>query len=92
MREIWLNVWGNVCALISGEGVVHGKYGDLINANEERWHHATSCPKHRPKHPHGDHAPQQGRPSALFPDRSAAWELRAAHPREASHPDHHFRI
>ena len=44
MPEIWLNVWGNVCALISGEGVVHGEYGDLINANEERWHRATSCP------------------------------------------------
>ena len=23
---------------------VHGEYGDLINANEERWHRATSCP------------------------------------------------
>jgi hypothetical protein len=44
MPEIWLNVWGKVCALISGEGVVHGEYGDLINANEERWHRATSCP------------------------------------------------
>lgn len=44
MPEIWLNVWGNVCALISGEGVVHGEYGDLINADEERWHRATSCP------------------------------------------------
>ena len=44
MPEIWLNVWGNVCALISGEGVVQGEYGDLINANEERWHRATSCP------------------------------------------------
>ena len=29
--------------LLSGEGVVHGEYGDLINANEERWHRATSC-------------------------------------------------
>src|ERR1700755_2019811 len=44
MQEVWLDVWGNVCALISGEGVVHGEYGDLINANEERWHRATSCP------------------------------------------------
>ncbi len=44
MPEIWLNVFGNVCALISGVGVVHGEYGDLINANEERWHRATSCP------------------------------------------------
>ena len=44
MQEVWLNVYGNVCALISGVGVVHGEYGDLINANEERWHRATSCP------------------------------------------------
>src|SRR6185503_12453767 len=27
MQEVWLNVWGNVCALISGVGVVHGEYG-----------------------------------------------------------------
>lgn len=39
-----LNVYGNVCALISGVGVVHGEYGGLINANEERWPRATSCP------------------------------------------------
>jgi len=44
MQEVWLDVYGNVCALISGEGVVRGEYGDLINANEERWHRATSCP------------------------------------------------
>lgn len=44
MPEVWLNVYGQVCALISGIGVVHGQYGDLINANEERWHRATSCP------------------------------------------------
>jgi hypothetical protein len=44
MQEVWLNVYGNVCALISGVGLVHGEYGDLINANEERWHRATSCP------------------------------------------------
>jgi hypothetical protein len=44
MQEVWLDVYGNVCALISGAGVVHGEYGDLINANEERWHRATSCP------------------------------------------------
>jgi hypothetical protein len=44
MQEVWLDVYGSVCALISGEGVVHGEYGDLINANEERWHRATSCP------------------------------------------------
>jgi hypothetical protein len=44
MQEVWLDVYGSVCALISGEGVVHAEYGDLINANEERWHRATSCP------------------------------------------------
>jgi len=44
MQEVWLNVYGNVCALISGVGVVRGEYGDLLNANEERWHRATSCP------------------------------------------------
>lgn len=44
MQEVWLDVYGEVCALISGVGVVHGQYGDLLNANEERWHRATSCP------------------------------------------------
>jgi hypothetical protein len=44
MVELWVNVYGNVCALISGIGVVHGELGDVINANEERWHRATSCP------------------------------------------------
>jgi mannose-6-phosphate isomerase-like protein (cupin superfamily) len=44
MQEVWLNVFGNVCALISGVGVVQGQYGDLLNANEERWHRASSCP------------------------------------------------
>ena len=46
MQEVWLDVWGNVCARISGEGVGHGVYGDLINANEER-HRASSCPGKR---------------------------------------------
>ena len=44
MVELWVNVYGNVCALISGVGVVRGELGDVINANEERWHRATSCP------------------------------------------------
>jgi len=43
MVELWVNVYGNVCALISGIGVVRGELGDVINANEERWHRATSC-------------------------------------------------
>ena len=30
--------------VISGVGVVHGEPGDVINANEERWHRATSWP------------------------------------------------
>ena len=28
----------------TGVGVARGEYGDLIYANEERWHRATSCP------------------------------------------------
>jgi len=44
MVELWVTVYGNVCALISGVGVVHGELGDVINANEERWHRPTSCP------------------------------------------------
>jgi hypothetical protein len=44
MVELWIVVYGNVCALISGMGVVQGELGDVINANEERWHRATSCP------------------------------------------------
>ena len=43
MVELWIVVYGNVCALISGVGVVSGQLGDVINANEERWHRATSC-------------------------------------------------
>jgi hypothetical protein len=30
--------------LISGIGLVHGERGDVILANEERWHRATSHP------------------------------------------------
>jgi hypothetical protein len=30
--------------LISGAGLVHGDYGDVINVPEERWHRATSAP------------------------------------------------
>ena len=82
MLEVWLNVWGNVCALISGEGVVHGEYGDVINANEERWHRATSCPNTGSSIRMAITPAQQGRPGALFPDRPAAWQLRAVHPRE----------
>lgn len=44
MQEVWLDVYGSVCALISGVGLVRAEYGDLLNANEERWHRATSCP------------------------------------------------
>jgi mannose-6-phosphate isomerase-like protein (cupin superfamily) len=44
MVEAWVDVYGNVCALISGVGLVQGVQGDVIVANEERWHRATSCP------------------------------------------------
>ena len=44
MAEAWVDVYGQVDVLISGAGLVHGELGDVINANEERWHRATSCP------------------------------------------------
>jgi hypothetical protein len=44
MVEAWVDVYGQVDVLISGVGLVHGEVGDVINANEERWHRATSHP------------------------------------------------
>jgi mannose-6-phosphate isomerase-like protein (cupin superfamily) len=44
MAEAWVDVYGQVDVLISGVGLVHGDYGDVIHANEERWHRATSRP------------------------------------------------
>jgi mannose-6-phosphate isomerase-like protein (cupin superfamily) len=44
MAEAWVDVYGQVDVLISGVGLAHGAYGDVIHANEERWHRATSHP------------------------------------------------
>jgi hypothetical protein len=44
MAEAWVDVYGQVDVLISGVGLVHGELGDVIQANEERWHRATSRP------------------------------------------------
>jgi hypothetical protein len=44
MAEAWVDVYGQLDVLISGVGLVHGGRGDVINANEERWHRATSRP------------------------------------------------
>jgi len=44
MAEAWVDVWGQLDVRISGVGLVHGERGDVINANEERWHRATSHP------------------------------------------------
>jgi len=44
MAEAWVDVYGQLDVLISGIGLVHGERGDVILANEERWHRATSHP------------------------------------------------
>ena len=44
MAEAWVDVYGQIDVLISGAGMVHGEYGDVINVPEERWHRATSRP------------------------------------------------
>ena len=44
MAEAWVDVYGQIDVLISGIGLVHGERGDVIHANEERWHRATSRP------------------------------------------------
>jgi mannose-6-phosphate isomerase-like protein (cupin superfamily) len=44
MAEAWVDVYGQLDVLISGVGLVHGERGDVIHANEERWHRATSRP------------------------------------------------
>ena len=44
MAEAWVDVYGQMDVLISGVGLVHGMRGDVIHANEERWHRATSRP------------------------------------------------
>ena len=44
MAEAWVDVYGQIDVLISGAGLLHGERGDVIQANEERWHRATSHP------------------------------------------------
>jgi mannose-6-phosphate isomerase-like protein (cupin superfamily) len=44
MVEAWVVIEGNLSVLISGEGVVSGELGDVIQANNERWHRATCTP------------------------------------------------
>jgi mannose-6-phosphate isomerase-like protein (cupin superfamily) len=44
MVEAWVVVESKLDVLISGVGLVHGDTGDVINANEGRWHRATCAP------------------------------------------------
>ncbi|HEX2761428.1 MAG TPA: hypothetical protein VHM27_12975, partial [Rhizomicrobium sp.] len=44
MAEAWVVVYGKIDVLISGAGLVHGEFGDVIHVPEERWHRATSAP------------------------------------------------
>src|SRR5580692_5354009 len=44
MAEAWVDVYGQLDVLFSGIGLVHGARGDVIQANEERWHRAASTP------------------------------------------------
>ncbi len=48
MVEAWVVIEGNLSVLISGEGVVSGELGDVIQANNERWHRATCTPNTGP--------------------------------------------
>ncbi len=44
MVEAWVVIEGKLDVLISGAGLVKGEVGDVIQANSERWHHATCEP------------------------------------------------
>jgi mannose-6-phosphate isomerase-like protein (cupin superfamily) len=44
MVEAWVVIESKLAVKISGAGLVHGETGDVINANEERWHRATCEP------------------------------------------------
>ena len=35
---------GKLDVLVSGVGLVHGETGDVIQANDTRWHRATCAP------------------------------------------------
>jgi mannose-6-phosphate isomerase-like protein (cupin superfamily) len=45
MVEAWVVIEGQLDVKISGlDGIVSGQLGDVVQANEERWHRATSHP------------------------------------------------
>jgi len=44
MVEAWVVIEGQLDVLITGKGVVHGETGDVIQANDTRWHRATCAP------------------------------------------------
>lgn len=44
MVEAWTVIEGNLDVLISGIGLVHAQTGDVVQANNERWHRATCAP------------------------------------------------
>ena len=44
MVEAWVVIEGKLDVLVSGVGLVHGETGDVIQANDTRWHRATCAP------------------------------------------------
>jgi mannose-6-phosphate isomerase-like protein (cupin superfamily) len=44
MVEAWVVIEGKLDVLISGIGLVHAETGDVVQANNERWHRATCAP------------------------------------------------
>jgi quercetin dioxygenase-like cupin family protein len=44
MVEAWVVLEGRLDVLISGEPLVTGEVGDVIQATSERWHRATCHP------------------------------------------------
>jgi mannose-6-phosphate isomerase-like protein (cupin superfamily) len=48
MVEAWVVIEGKLDVLISGIGLVHGETGDIVQANNERWHRATCAPNTGP--------------------------------------------
>jgi mannose-6-phosphate isomerase-like protein (cupin superfamily) len=48
MVEAWVVIEGQLDVLISGKGLVHAQTGDVVQANNERWHRATCAPNTGP--------------------------------------------
>jgi len=44
MVEAWVVIEGQLDVLVTGFGIVHGETGDVIQANDTRWHRATCAP------------------------------------------------